>query len=242
MLKKSLMIAAMIGSIFGAQAAVQPLGSTTLGFTGSVPNGGVIPDASLTGWGSTITASGFSSEAKVVDITVTLNLSGGYNGDLYAYISSGDQKAILLNRVGRGEVGISRTGYGDSGMSITFSDDAAGNIHSYKQDPDWATKINGGTWQPDGRDIAPGASLSTFQNASINKQLSVFKNTVLGNGDWTLFIADVSGGNQSVLSSWSLSITAIPEPIHIALGFFGGLFGLVGLWRSKWTARWFKKS
>jgi subtilisin-like proprotein convertase family protein len=33
-------------------------------------------------------------------------------------------------------------------------------------------------------------------------------------GDWTLFIADMSGGDQGQLVKWSLSITgtAVPEP------------------------------
>ena len=54
------------------------------------------------------------------------------------------------------------------------------------------------------------------------------------NGTWTLFIADVSGGDQSTLVSWELDITAVPEPVTVALGIFGGLFAFLGaarLWR-----------
>jgi hypothetical protein len=31
-------------------------------------------------------------------------------------------------------------------------------------------------------------------------------------GAWTLSIADLSGGGVSTLESWSLSLTAVPEP------------------------------
>jgi len=31
--------------------------------------------------------------------------------------------------------------------------------------------------------------------------------------------------------SWSLDITAVPEPVNVALGTFGGLLGIVALFR-----------
>jgi hypothetical protein len=31
------------------------------------------------------------------------------------------------------------------------------------------------------------------------------------------------------LNSWSLGITAVPEPVNVALGVFGGLFAIAGL-------------
>jgi hypothetical protein len=53
------------------------------------------------------------------------------------------------------------------------------------------------------------------------------------NGTWTLFIADLSGGEQSTLVSWSLDITAVPEPVNVALGIFAGVFLVVILARSR---------
>src|SRR5262249_22736292 len=42
------------------------------------------------------------------------------------------------------------------------------------------------------------------------------------NGDWTLFVADLSGGGEHVLESWSLEI----EPVKLpdSLGFLSGCF------------------
>lgn len=51
----------------------------------------------------------------------------------------------------------------------------------------------------------------------------------------------VKAGNTYAAGSWSM-VAPIPEPIHVALGIFGGMFGMVGLWRSKWTARWRKST
>ena len=45
-------------------------------------NGEVIPDGSLTGWSNHGPWSGIGN---ISDVSVTLNLSGGWNGDLYAY-------------------------------------------------------------------------------------------------------------------------------------------------------------
>jgi hypothetical protein len=48
-----------------------------------------------------------------------------------------------------------------------------------------------------------------------------------------LFIADLSGGSVSMLNSFSLDITAVSEPVNVALGIFGGALGLVVLTRSR---------
>ena len=42
-------------------------------------------------------------------------------------------------------------------------------------------------------------------------------------GTWTLFFADLSSGGNATLDSWSLAITAVPEPVNVALGIFGGM-------------------
>lgn len=50
------------------------------------------------------------------------------------------------------------------------------------------------------------------------------------NGTWTLFFADTSAGGTSTLNGWSLNITAVPEPVNVALGAFGlGLTGVTGI-------------
>src|ERR1035441_9167390 len=90
-----------------------------------------IPDGSAVGWSGTATASGFLP--TISDIQVKLNISGGFNGDLYAYISYGGVLVPLLNRVGVGTGGTgSAFGYSDAGMNITLSDSGANNIHFYQ--------------------------------------------------------------------------------------------------------------
>jgi hypothetical protein len=50
----------------------------------------------------------------------------------------------------------------------------------------------------------------------------------LADGNWTLFIADLSAGGQSTLVSWGLTIVTVPEPqAWMMIG--GGFLMLVGL-------------
>jgi hypothetical protein len=37
--------------------------------------------------------------------------------------------------------------------------------------------------------------------------------------------------DTTTLNGWSLDITAVPEPVNVALGIFAGLAGVVGLAR-----------
>jgi hypothetical protein len=53
------------------------------------------------------------------------------------------------------------------------------------------------------------------------------------NNTWTLFFADQStGGTTTLNNGWSLDIEAVPEPVNMALGIFGGLMGVVVVARS----------
>lgn len=54
------------------------------------------------------------------------------------------------------------------------------------------------------------------------------------NGTWTLYFADAVAGDQSTLNSWSLQITAVPEPATLALAVFAGglaVAAMVGKWK-----------
>jgi len=235
MLNKTLIAAAVAGWTMVAQATVFDYSQT---WNSGFLNSGNVPDANITGLRDvqTVNFGAGTGTFRVTAVTVTLDIAGGWNGDLYAYLAHDGQKAVLLNRVGKDSG--SPFGYGDAGMNVTFSDAAANNIHNYGS---VGGSITGGAlWQPDGRDSDPHFTLSS---QSVTEQLSVFSdNHVLANGDWTLFIADMSGGSASQLRSWTLNVSAIPEPVGIALAVFGGLFGLVGLWRSKWAGKWFKQA
>jgi subtilisin-like proprotein convertase family protein len=41
------------------------------------------------------------------------------------------------------------------------------------------------------------------------------------NNTWTLFFADTAAGDQTTLNGWRLDVTAVPEPINVALTMFG---------------------
>jgi subtilisin-like proprotein convertase family protein len=186
----------------------------------------LIPDGTPTGMASTITISG--QDASVADVIVNLDITGSYNGDLYAYLVHDNGFAVLLNRVGSTPTDI--YGYGDSGMDVSFSDSAAnGNIHYYQQVtiPAAGTQLTG-TWAPDGRNVSPyavtgmetpTALLASFDGGDVD-------------GNWMLFVADVSGGDLNYLTSWGLEIEPVPEPAC------GALAGLALLAYSTWRLRW----
>ena len=170
---------------------------------------------------STTTVSGLTN--VISSIQVNLDITGGFNGDLYAYLL-GPQGgfAVLLNRVGMSSA--NPFSYSDAGFNITLSSGAP-NIHSYLD----VTAPSGGqltgTWAPDGRNISPGSAPSVFDTAGTSANFDLFASTI-PNGDWTLFIADLgSGGGQSTLVSWGLTIVTVPEPQTWMLiaGGFGAL-------------------
>jgi subtilisin-like proprotein convertase family protein len=186
----------------------------------NTPNA-VIPDNNANGLADTMTVSGLG--ANIGNVTVSLDITGGYNGDLYAYLAGPNTGfAVLLNRVG--ENGSSSFGYSDAGFNITLDDSAANpGIHFYQTaSPVFSGGQLTGNWASDGENIDPQSAPSSFNAGSGGATLTSF-NGDNGNGQWTLFLADLSGGDQSTLVSWSLDITAVPEPGTLALAALGGL-------------------
>jgi subtilisin-like proprotein convertase family protein len=50
------------------------------------------------------------------------------------------------------------------------------------------------------------------------------------NDTWTLFFADKVAGDTTTLNGWRLDVTAVPEPVNMALGLLGGfLLALAGI-------------
>ena len=144
----------------------------------------------------------------ITDLAVTLNVSGSFNGDLFAYLVHDSGHAVLLNRVGKTLA--NPMGYSDPGLNVTFIDSApAGDIHSYRPDPN--TPLPGaltGTWAPDGRDTDPLLVLDVDPRPAT---LSAFSG-LNPNGRWTLFIADVDGIYANTLVSWGLQIHGTNAP------------------------------
>jgi subtilisin-like proprotein convertase family protein len=184
---------------------------------------------------STINVSGIYG--AIANLSVSLNITNGYNGDLYAFlVGPTGEFAVLLNRVGVG--GNDPFGYGDSGFDVTFTTTATNDIHFY-QNLDY--QLNGagqltGTWAADGRNIVPDTQISPpslFDTAPTTNTTSLFLGTH-PDGDWTLFIADMSGGFQSTWIDWQLDIVTVPEPTTLQLlATFGGLAAAGAWWRRR---------
>jgi len=180
-----------------------------------------VPDGNPVGAASSLTVSGEGT--AISDITVSLNVSGGYNGDLYAYLSYGGVVMPLVNRVGLGTInGGTAFGSADSGFAVT--------LNSTGSDVHWASASGGvlsGAFGADGRSISPispAVSFDTAGRVTLDGQFSGMN----PNGTWTLFFADlVSGGGTSMVNGWSLDITAVPEPVNVAVLIFG--VGLIGV-------------
>jgi hypothetical protein len=201
-------------------------------FDSGFANGGNIPDGNMTGFTDSRLLTTGAGDFSISSVTVRLNISGGFNGDLYGYLSYNGVLVPLVNRVGVGSGNAS--GYSDAGFNVTLSS-ALGNtdIHHYGASP----TLNGsgqviGTYAPDGRVISPTSGAASFDAAG-STGLGAF-NGMNPNGTWDLVFFDTSGGGgTSHLISYELDITAVPETVNVALAGFGGLFALVGALRTQ---------
>ena len=144
----------------------------------------------------------------VLGITVGLNISGGYNGSLYAYLVAPNGTLVtLMNQPG---VSVDWFGAESSGMNITLSDTGGSSIQNVTGG--YGTTLTG-TYQAD-------QTLGTFNNS-------------LANGTWEIYFANLrSGGGDPVLNSFTLNIDVVPEPVNVALGvFLAVLLGWMGFRR-----------
>jgi len=118
-------------------------------------------------------------------------------------------------------------GTAGAGMNMTLSDSGLVNIHTA------GDGVLSRTYRPDGQDISP---LLPAENFSANGGSIALDGIGTGfgnmnpNGTWTLFFADVSGGGgQATLNDWSMDITAVPEPVNVALVVFAAPVGGIKL-------------
>jgi subtilisin-like proprotein convertase family protein len=183
-------------------------------FTGTplAANSGVVPDGNPVGFVSTMTVNTFGDNNAIDGVRVTLNLSGGYNGDLFGYlVNPNGDLALLLNHVGTGPGGSVQNlyGYADAGMNVVLSDNGiagwsstVGDIHTY-----------GGGVPPPGTVYRPDNG--TFDFSALHNGSA--------QGTWTLFLADLSAGGETTLLSWGLDVHVVPEPSTWALILFGAV-------------------
>lgn len=222
---KHLSFAAVV--LCGMAAGAQSTTNFTFNVNAAVPENTIFGLSE----GTNLTVTG----GNIQSVSVSLDISGGFNGDLYAYLDGPNGGyAVLLNRTGVS--GGNMFGYADTGFNITLSDAAANSVHFYQSD---SYSLNGsgqleGTWQPDGEAINPDSPAADFTGAQ-TAMLSSFDDTD-PNGTWTLFVADVGSGGEATLNSWSLSLTTavVPEPSTLALLVAG--VGMAG-WRVRSSRR-----
>jgi len=175
-----------------------------------------IPDNDANGVSDTETFS--SSITSITNVQISLDISGGFNGDMYAYLRHGNTGfAILLNRVDRTAGNL--FGSSDNGFNITLSSSAASDVHGASAGGGILT----GTWQPDGRNIDPENALDTTARTALFDSF----NGLSASGDWTLFIADTSPVGTATFQDWTLKVEGVPEPSALCLGLLGiGVFAL----------------
>lgn len=181
-----------------------------------------VPDGDLSGVSNTITVIG--ALGLISDVNVTLTLSpvdaDVAAGDYFVYISHAGKISYLLNRTGRNAA--SSIGSEANGFSaVTFDDTAPqGDIHLAIQDTSFPIT---GVWQPDARATNPTLTLDSDSRSNFLDQFQGEN----PNGEWTLFVADVSRGGRVQFIDWKIDVITVPEPSGVAfLGFaaFGMLF------------------
>ena len=201
-MKKLILNAAVLGCAVAAQATIY-----STNWNSSFANGGVVPDNNFSGWSDTRTV-GALPAGTFTSLSVNLQLSSGWNGDLYAYLVHDSGFTVLLDHVGVGVSGVSAYGYGDAGMNVNLA--ATGtSIHQYG-----------------GNTTFSGNPTGTFQTDNTGGSLASFLSTN-PNGTWSLFLADTSGGGVSTVQSWGLQmdIVAVPEVETWIAAAFAGMFG-----------------
>jgi len=146
-----------------------------------------------------------------------------YNGP---FVDNGDGPGVILNGTTLGLTdahGIStipELSIVDVVLTIHMTTDALGDVTGLLR--------MGNTTGSPYVDFTPNSGTYTLD---INTLTSSFDG-LNPNNTWTLFLVDSNNGPESTLLSWSLAITAVPEPVNVALLAFGGLFVLVAFTRT----------
>jgi hypothetical protein len=100
--------------------------------------GAIISDNDPSGYQSSQTLSGLP--LPIAHVCVTFNISGGINGDWYAFLSHNNTMAVLRNRLGQtsgNALGYPDAGFGldGAGNTLTFGDQTSHDVHYYQTLP-----------------------------------------------------------------------------------------------------------
>jgi hypothetical protein len=203
-MKNLICFTTLLASIVATQATIY-----STNWNSGFVNGGVVPDNNFSGWSDTRTVSTMPV-GTITSFSVSLELTGGWNGDLYAYLVHSTGFSVLLDRVGYTGSGF---GYGTAGMNVVLTD----GMPSIETTP---SPISGGLYSPD---------------ASYAGSLNSFLST-LPQGTWSLFVADLSGSGVTTVTSWGLQmdIVAVPEVETWVAAALAGAFGAFWLNRQIW--------
>ena len=236
-MKKTLMMVLVLAlTATLAEATLQPIFNYNQTFSG-----GTILDGNPVGQNFTGQFTAASSSDRVVAAAVTLNISGGYNGDLYAYLVAPDGTVqLLLNQPGN---------LSGSGMNVTLTSYVlSGGGFQINGAPGGDQTLTAST-QPgiQSANDSGGTLTGSYQPVDSLLYQSEYSAQHTGpsgpyaNGTWTLFFSDLtSGGGDATLNSWTLNLAVVPEPVTLALGLFAAmLLALAGVkrcWVVKETA------
>lgn len=197
-MKKSLLICGLVILKLANAAQGNQIYSADWTLNTAIPDGNPVGITSSETFPSVI--------GKVLGVSVDLDITGGYNGDLIGYLdytapNGHTATETLLNRVGASSS--NPFGSAGSGFNVVLSDSGTvnGSIHNAAGNPT-------GTWLPD--------STATLD--------ATFGGLQSG-GTWTLFVADMSvGGGTEVLDNWGLTVTV---PDQAPAGWLLGIGGLL---------------
>jgi subtilisin-like proprotein convertase family protein len=191
----------------------------TLVLLGAIRAAAVVPATLSASWNGAQTipdnnASGLAfsfnlaadSPLFITDVTVGFTIVGGWNGDLYATLSHDSGFSVLLNRIGSSAA--NSGGSAVSGLSIELADRYLEDVHTATANP------LTGNYAPDGRFVNPFNAVDTDPRTARFDSFTGLD----PNGNWTLFIADVSPLAVSTIQSWTVNVgVAVPEPGRLAL-------------------------
>ena len=199
-------------------ACAPAAGAATLLLTDNIL--GTIPDGSSSGLARTIAVSAGLETITAVAVNLQIRATPGedaFLGDLHVYLTNGTDLAVLVNRPGRTATALA--GYDDNqSLNVTFTTTAVGDFHSYRLGTTGSASnpllaALSGPWLADGRTSDPANVLDTDSPLA---RLDVF-NGGTASHDWSLFVADLSGGGMHQLVTWSIELTTIPEPSSLLL-------------------------
>lgn len=195
---------ALLVAAGSAQARPETV-SQTFEYTGK-PGGGLVINAGdpvgLAVSGEFIAA---RAGERLVAVSIGLNISGGYNGDYFAFLRSPNGTIVtLINQPGTDMFGSPASGFGNgSANSFVLSASALQNIQN----------VDGTYGQAMTGSFSAAGDLNAFGTLARPQDDA--------NGSWELFIDNLgSGGGSGKLESWTITeqVVAAPEPLYVVPG------------------------